>query len=916
MTDSNSFQTDGSSTRRALLGAGATALTVGLTGCNSDSDTGTTQSGPTPSLSIKNARVVQNVENTEIEDASDTIPDPPIVAEEYATIMFDLDVTHPENLPETVPVAVTAGVPEISHSMQLHRSDIESINDGGDPAAVFHDSVHVFNNTGDGPPVFKIPQRVNEITIQPVHSDVDTNTVVLTEGANADFEVVDLPTLRVAFVEMKDPGSTPPRYHGHGNTVHEHTTDISWGDANGEAAFYDRSVNSSIEYLRRAYPGTVVAYKHEKPAVGLVREDINNAATRDAERARRSLNNISSTASFPTNGTIIEGNLDRQKALDLMDVTKGGGFDAHVMICPRGTASGNQTYFDAHWRSGSFIGYHWHYNAAVGSEETGNVADDVIHVGTTAQEVAHRFSGNPYKNGKNKPFARKGDFDGDGQSEDDPGHANDALVSTGYDLTDGTYSLINDWSVDNGTFSNSRAEYESSEPVVTKHVSHMSYAGGDTWADSRIHRLLIDGSYTKAYTGGGSGGSPARNTGSGSDGATPPVIELFGTVVDDRIEFHDAATYRAAPGGNEYDETANPEATPVEVTLEGPDGEALSSTVVADRFHGSHPGPEQGPHRSVAASLPFPDRGVSIRTNRDGVESRLNPIVAPLRYRLHDVSADAFVEGEATITRLREILQDSDSQMAEHQYAAAATTLREEFVPGVESGIESYEAYADQPTPGELVSLARSQIQRLESFGDSNPSTPTEPEPCPVPSGDRDGSFCDQLQANIEAGLVPYDAAGEPTLFTLAYPCGWGNQSGMFELGDHPQEDYQEVIAQFDVIASIDGSDRFVYMLVRQQVPPAPPDELEKAAYDNYETLTYEFGEETRTAKVSIPDFGTVAHTLVPYEHDDGSTTQHLVSIDATPKPGGDCSYGVSQDLVKRVVRSFEPNPDTTFSQE
>lgn len=723
MTDSEPSQTDWGTTRRALLGAGSTALTTGLAGCNFNLDTNTPSSGPTPSLSIKNARVVQNVENTSIKNDSNTIPDPPIVADEYATVMFDLDVAHPENLPEIVPVAVTARGAQIGHNMQLHKTDIKSINNGGDPPAVFHQSVHVNRNKGDGPPVFKMPKGVTEITIQPIHTNVNTNKVVLKEGPNADFEVVDLPTLRVAFVELKDPGSTPPRYHGHGNSMHKHTTDISWGNSNGEATFYDRSVNSSIEYLRRAFPGTVVAYQHGTPATALVREDINNAATRDAERARRSLNNVSSGPAFPTDGTIHEGQLNRKQAVNLMDAQKGGGFDAHVMICPRGTVSGNQGYFDAHWGSNPPAGYHYHYNAAVGANEAGNAGDDVTHVHITAQEVAHRFSGNPYNNGTNKPFARKSDLDSDGQTESDPSHANGSLVSIGYDLTDGTYSLINDWAVADGTFWNNRA-FLRREPVVTELVSYMSYDFEDMWADSRIHRLMIEGSYSKGYSG---GGSPARSPGGDSASGTQPVIEFFGTVVEDRIEFHDAATYRATPGGNEYDETVNPEATPVEVTLEGPDGEALASTVVADQFHGTHPGPDQGPHRAVSASMPFPTEGVSIRTTRKEHESQLNPIVAPLRYRLHDVTATAFVEGKATIMDLRESLENCDAQMVEGQYAAAATTLREEFMPGVESGIESYEAYANQPTPEELLSLAQSQIERLESLGDSSPSTTTEP---------------------------------------------------------------------------------------------------------------------------------------------------------------------------------------------
>jgi|GEM_PF-5839447 len=723
MTDAD--EAGDTTTRRTLLTAVGTAATAAIAGCEettspqpdgneSGDTTTTTDPGPTPVLELVDVRVIQKTEESRA-GAGIPIADAPIVAGEYASIMFDLNLQYDDQLPEIVPIAVTAAHADIGHSMQLHRRDAIAISEGADAEAVFHETAQ--NGPGDPPPVFRMPTTQNDIEVTPIHPDVDTNSVTLSEGPSGDFEVTTVPTLRVGFIEFKDPGDTSGRFHGHGHTVHHHTTDIDWGDTNGEAANYERSVASSMEYLRRAYPGKIVAYRHDTPDVGLVREYINNAATKDAERAMTALDNISSSTRFPSGGTIITEDHSRQAATDLMDASQGGGFDAHVVIVPKGTAAGNQDYFDAHWGSNPPVGYHYHYNAAVASEEALTGGDDVFHCHTTAQEIGHRFSANPYSDSTNR-YARTGDFDNDGTQETDTSHAASNLVSTGYDLTDGDYALVNDYSITDGTWTNSGPSLSvGGAPELTQKISYMSYASGDHWPDPRIHRRLAVGNFQTAYQGGGTPDLAALPDHGGEVG---PVLAISGSILDGGVTLDHVATYDATPTIEAYDPETHTDATPVTLRLTDPAGEILVQATVPDRHHGSHAKPPDGLGHSVAATLPFPADAVALAVDRDGVTTTHNPLVAPLEAAILDVAPHAFADGAATAAQFRDLLGTADRQVRDRDYAGAATTLREQFLPHVEAAITPYEAYASQPTPTALTALTERILARLDALADSD----------------------------------------------------------------------------------------------------------------------------------------------------------------------------------------------------
>lgn len=704
-------QSGGEISRRKLLAASGTAAVTTLAGCEHIGG-GSDETPPEfkPDVTLKDVRVVQTVEDSTITGGNQSIPDPPIVAGEYATVMFDLETTFPENLPETTPLSVTSPGTNFDYTQVLNGSDIRAINNGDEPPAVFHRRANS-DGPGDAPNVLKMPADINEITVELFTTNwIDGDEVTLTEGANGDFEVVTVDPLRVGFIPVKDPGATEGVLHRHSSGLELHTTDTDWGDNDGEAKFYERSVASSFEYLNRVYPGEVVGYRHDSHFVAHIRELHDNASGKDASKARWVLDVLRYWPSFPSGGEILTKDIDRQSAIDMMDPFEGGTLDAHVVICPKGTGEDHDDYFDAHWSSNPPSGYHWNYMSAVGAHEArSDTQDDAVHVAISAQEIGHRFAKAPYDDGTSDSFAR---------NNSDESHANANLVSTGYDLTGGSYAVVNDFSIDNGHFTIGSPSGSS----VDTYQSYMSYGGRYRWADSRIHRWLIEGGYQVAYSGGTSASTEGAAAAARvqSESSVQSVIDVFGTVEEEQVRFHAATSRRGLPGVHEHDGELDDAATPVEVTVEGPAGEALASAVVPDR-HVSSKGEE---HTSIAASLPFPAHGVSVVAERDGATTRLNPIVAPIRTLLLEIPLNALANGENTMESLLEILDECDDQMAARRYGAAAETLREEFVAEVDAGVRAYEPYANQPTAAQLLFLTDGHIERLEGLADEQPTRP------------------------------------------------------------------------------------------------------------------------------------------------------------------------------------------------
>lgn len=663
-------------TRRAFLGATGTATLAALAGCDENIAGNPTPDGPTPEVTLENVRVVQTVENSALTTGGGRLSDPPLVAGEYVTVMFDVSISHPDNLPETVGLLVssTPDTPELPATVSLHRDDLKAINNGADAPAVFHARTSI---SGDGaaPPVFTPDAGTSEVTVKLLHAGIDGDSVTLTEGPNDDFEIGTLDTLRVGFIPIQHRGAT------------DGSLSIDWGDANGGVNHYQRSVASSFEVLRRAFPGQVVGYRHDRPFVARDRTTTNNAATRDAEDALQCLNQVIGWSSFPNGGTILTEDIPRSDAVAMMDATQGGALDGHVVIVPKAAASTNGGYFPAHWSSSPPAGYHYHFNAAVMANEAGTRGDDVWHTHITAQELGHRFAQPVYSGA----FRRAGS---------DRLHAAGDLESTCYDLTDGTYSLVNDWSVADGAFSNGGAG-GGSAPTVNSHVSYMSYAGGDHWADSRIQQYFIEGDWATGYSG---GSAPAPHE-------PQRVLAVFGRRREGGLVFEDAATYIGRPGPTTYDPDRDHDATPVDIRLEGPTGEPLATQTVPDRYHG-----HDGPVNAVSATLAFPTQAVRLVGTREGAVAELNAIVAPLRNEVREMPTRAFRGEEATRERLLELLEEVDALMANREYGAAATRLEEQFLARVDQGVRAYDNFANEFTADQLAALTQRHAERLATI--------------------------------------------------------------------------------------------------------------------------------------------------------------------------------------------------------
>lgn len=682
------------------------------------------------SVSAGNARLVQICEGTDLTSGSaGPISDPPILQGMNAAGMFTLSGQNLGQLPATGFWAeLTITEPSgntVTERFRIPKTAARKMASGVSPAAEFHRLARD-GNSQTTPPVFDgstVDYDRAELrllvgsSLTPIFS---TSWNVTTAGVRPLF---------VGFIEVIDPkGGTPTTYKGE---------TVSFGDANGRAANYERSVNSSFEYLKRTYPGDVIGYRHDVPmkaqtmthkpddyggsdADSKPELDVFEKFKSDAAWAEYTLQPVTGNRNFPTNGTIYHHHVSHSRAEALIS---RHGFDVTVMILPRGTASGNTHYYAAHGMGGvggMFVDTSW----AVGSLEARGPSasrNDVGHASTTAQEIGHYFAYAPYNDGSSDPYSRT--YTKNGQTKNDVDHANANLVSTGYSLTDGTFTRINDLTIADGTFDPGAPGAPTSSP---SHTSYMSYTGGTKWADNRITNYVIKSEYRGIYKPGSNPNLPsASGAAGGTDGTTAdasqgrshelqPVFAAHGRVHEGRVLLEGSAVYDGTPvdtGDLDVERRleAN-DAQPVEVRLLGPRDELVRSAVVPDRFALPH-GDET--LNAVAISLPFDEGGVWLDAAAGDRRTRANAIVHPLRTAVEQVPARGLVEGEAGRGQLLEVLDAADAAMRERRYDRAVAVLDDEFAPAVERTVVEYEAQANEPTAERLLTLSERLAERL-----------------------------------------------------------------------------------------------------------------------------------------------------------------------------------------------------------
>lgn len=686
--------------RRFLKYVGTSAVATGLAGCE---DTQPTYTGADPEITLSNVRLVQFVENTHVENGSYSEPDPDLVAGENAAVAFDLSVTGPNKLPDRVGVAVTLTNGGGLRSFHLTRDDVRRIDGGTDALAVLHGNARDGDHNTD-PPVFEVLSGLSEVSVEvaPLNPNVVSREVTLTEGANADFRVRTVPRLRVGFMPLWD------RDDGD-----------NYGDGDGETTGYRETVDRAVRYMRRVYPGEITAYREPnqvvlgKAASGetYVKDDFKNAKTFCE----------SSLANSAISKSVRSGYIVHHEAgsdLDALNDLLNHGFDAVVCVVP-GDYSSNSAgtdYFDFHYSlpSGRFyLGMAFDAKRAVGAMETGDARISPVSASvTTAQEVGHLLADEPYdgpaSGGRNHPLAQRDgtssidedhardtqrDWDGDGTVEDNLG-----VESTAFDLTGGTFTLVNGWGFD--ASGNLEATTSTAPTGPDGMASFMSYFDDDSqcWTDARILQFLVDGQYQPGYSGG-----PRQ------------VLSATGEVEGGEVAFGEVRAYTGYPvPGESFDEPADDVAT---VEFVDPAGEVLHAEQVRTTIEQSHaPEPIEG---VVSVVAPFPATTVAVRTVVAGEETRLNPIVGSVRDALGRLDEAASDDPGAFREFASGLLDEVAALMRGGEYLAAADAMRE-VGELAESELRATETrFANVATRADLVDLVEQMVERLETVAEA-----------------------------------------------------------------------------------------------------------------------------------------------------------------------------------------------------
>lgn len=160
-----------------------------------------------------------------------------------------------------------------------------------------------------------------------------------------------------------------------------------------------------------------------------------------------------------------------------------------------------------------------------------------------------------------------------------------------------------------------------------------------------------------------------------------------------------------------------------------------------------------------------------------------------------------------------------------------------------------------------------------------------------------------------------FDGAGEAFVATFEYPAGEG--SGTIQMGT------VNGVRSASIIQDVRG-ERF-YVFFEQDLEGteerSPADRGETDGFERFDALTFG-GEDVPLVRSTSP--GQFEYTVfaagLPYEHDDGSTRYYHVEVNATAAyadsaEAGECE-ATWRATAEHVLRSLEPNPDTTIEEE
>jgi hypothetical protein len=679
---------------------------------------GSTEDVPEPYFTIENARLVQHVEETRVQapGSSPTYSesDPDLVEGENTAVVFEFDeMEHIDELPGPLEIEVAQGSygqgpSPWRETFEFTKSDLRDIEGGTHTTAVLHRNANDGNGDNDNP-VFEC--RSNPEVIIDAANVYTTD--IWTRLIPGPSRVTEVPTLTVGFVALQDEDGGS-RY----------------GNGNGRPNNIRRSYESASECLRRSYPGDVVTYGHLNHVVtgrdevsGLFKQNCDDSCVvfRDMKRVDNQLNRMATDSSypprgsgFPNGGVLHTDGLNRSQVVS--DI-RSSGFDVVVAIVPETASGGASDYYDFHniGASGLAFGDPAAAVSVLGASASGG---DVGISATTAQEVGHYFQ-QDYRSPSGHPMAqRRNDSDENNQPQVngkpiDPAHARNqgssrvnggdapGVLSTAYDLEDG-FANLQQYRNPDGSFSTRGPS--TSATSVDGVPSYMSYTGRDweAWGDARIHQQLIDSGWNPPGTSGG--------------GSATFVLSATGGEAEDGIRFDDVAANTGPSRYTDFDDGA------VLVELVGPDGSTLESARVPANVQASHHGDQHvgGPTSAMAFALPFPERGVRVRTTHESGETEMNPVDRCVRDAVGRVPGAGF-EGSAADARasVGAALDDVAAAMAEARYGVAADAMGGPVRERVRESVVGYEAALGEPTVETLLPLIDEMTDRLRGLAET-----------------------------------------------------------------------------------------------------------------------------------------------------------------------------------------------------
>jgi len=714
------------------------------TGGNIDqlcSSSGVPDTGPRPKFSITNARLVQHVENTQVQGTGSPPqvfheePDPDLVRGENTAVLFEFDTL--ENLDQMVsPLQLvvfsgnsgSGGQYEREGVLELSDTQLKRIKGGADTAAVLHD-VSTDDSISTENPVFDL--ETGDVKIRPA-----LDPLVDTAGASATIttpsdDIRDVEPLKIGFIPVRDTPTSPA------SPFSNLSPGDRYGTATGTPRAPLRSFESATEYLQRAYPGDVVAYLHTvQPFPGRADED--DAIRDEMAKVKTRLNNIATgtlfqQSNFPNGGTL---RLDGRNRSRMVQEIRNSGFDATVAIVPA-VASNNPNsggYFPYHNKSG-WVGVAFGPGQAVVVNGASQAGIDRNISFTTAQEVGHFFQddylGPTYPNKADHPMAQRRDpsdpfhktvdglpLDKDHARDQDSQHDRDdrtddpGVVSDAYDLEDG-FANVQHYQNPGGNFSPqgpgdqfSCGDDDGCQTISSDSIngvpSYMSYTGSEAraWTDARVHQQLID-------TGTGS----RWDAGLFGDASATYVLTARGSVDESGGVQYDSVT--ALQG---VDRHVDGEDNPVEVALENPSGETLASARVPVSSAPTHAHSDTEVQPAPTFLLPFEPGTVRVRTTYDGQTTSMNPIVRSVRDAVSRVPPRGFAGSlEAGRATVDEALDEIAALMQEQAYADAAVVMDGDVRKRIDEAVVEYDAALDQRTPEAFSALIERMTERLRA---------------------------------------------------------------------------------------------------------------------------------------------------------------------------------------------------------